>query len=113
MGQLFQPLEAQESRGSLDGVDRTEYFPQQAGILRPLLQIGQAPFHAVQAFLAFDQELPRQFVHSRPLIRPAGIAFPARQALNGYIGWMEYDLRKTGIRGQRSGIRATIRGRSA
>src|SRR5208337_337084 len=63
MGQRFQPLEAQKSGGALDGMHRTEYLSNQSRILRPLFQIGQTALHAVQPFLALDQELPRQLIH--------------------------------------------------
>ena len=63
MGELFKALEAEEAGGSLDGMHRTEDVCQQGGIVRPLFQVGQAALHAVQAFLAFDQEFSRQFIH--------------------------------------------------
>ena len=70
MRQFLQPRETEESRGSLDGVHGAEDVRQQPRVGRPRLQFGQAPLHPVQAFLAFDQELPRQFVH--PTVHPAG-----------------------------------------
>ena len=63
VGQRFQPLEPQESGGSLDGMHRTEDLSNQSRILGPLLQIGQTALHAVQSFLALDQEFPRQLIH--------------------------------------------------
>jgi hypothetical protein len=63
VGQLLEPLEAKEAGGSLDGVHRTEDIADQARILGALFQIGEATLHAVQTFLALDQELPCQFIH--------------------------------------------------
>jgi hypothetical protein len=63
VGQCFQTFEAQESSGSLDGVHGAKDFAQESGILRARLKICETPLHAVQSFLAFDQELPRQFIH--------------------------------------------------
>ena len=54
VSQLFQPLEAQKSSGSLDRVHGTEYVAQQGGIVRPCLKIRQAPLHPVQPFLTLD-----------------------------------------------------------
>ncbi len=63
VGQRFQPLEAQKPGGALDGMHRTEDLSNQSPILWPLLQVGQTALHAVQPFLALDQELPRQLIH--------------------------------------------------
>jgi hypothetical protein len=76
--QFLQPLEAEKTRGSLDRMHRTKNLSDQSRILRPLLQVGQTPLHAVQTFLALDQELPRQFIHrvhssARPEIEPKNV----------------------------------------
>ena len=64
-------------------------------ILRPLLQFGQAPLHAVQPFLALDQELPCQIVHdSHSSGRPG--SHPGRRALKSLIGRSAHNLRKAG-----------------
>jgi hypothetical protein len=44
-------------------MDGAEDLPEQLGVLRSLFEVGQAAFHPVQAFLAFDEELARQFIH--------------------------------------------------
>jgi hypothetical protein len=77
VGQLLEPLEAEEAGGSLYGMHRTENIRQQGGIVRPLLQVGQTAFHAVKPFLAFNQEFPRQFVH-RILVSACRRKKPAR-----------------------------------
>ena len=97
--QFLQALEAEKARGSLNGVHGAKDFAQQGSILRPLLELGQAPLHAVQAFLALDQELPRQFVHGshssgRPRSRPRAAA------LKSFIGKMARNLRRQGTREQ-------------
>ena len=71
MRQLLQPLESQKARGSLDRVHGAKDLRQQVRVAGPRLQIGQAPLHPVQAFLALDQELPRQFVHLLTASTPA------------------------------------------
>jgi hypothetical protein len=44
---------------------------EESGVVGALLQIGEASLHAVEAFLAFDQELSGQFIHhDRSLARP-------------------------------------------
>ncbi len=59
VSQLLKSLEAQKARGSLNGVHGAKNFRQQCGILRTFFEIREAPFHAVQPFLALNQELPR------------------------------------------------------
>ncbi len=63
MGQLFQPLETEKTRRAFDRVHRAKDLGDQRSILRTLLQIRQAALHAVQPFLALNQEFSRQFIH--------------------------------------------------
>ena len=80
MGELLEPLETKKSRGSLDGVHGAKDLAQQRGVLRTRFKIGQAPLHAVQALLALDKELSRQFIHGQSLIRcPSHLVLTALQ----------------------------------
>ncbi len=94
MSQLFQPLIAKESRGSLDGVHGAEDLSQKLFILRPFLQFRKAPLHAVQPILALDQELPYQIVHGSH--SSPGRAHPARRTLKSLIGKLGAQLEKAG-----------------
>ncbi len=54
MGERLKPAEAEESRSALDGVHGAKNLRNQLGIAGARLQVGQAPLHAVQPFLAFE-----------------------------------------------------------
>src|ERR1700757_3068422 len=62
--QLLQAVEAQKSRRAFDRVHGAEDFSQQSGIIRPRLELSQAPFHPVQPFLALRNKFFRQVVHT-------------------------------------------------
>ena len=107
VGQLFQPLEAEESGGSLDRMHGAEDIAEQRGVLRPLFKVGQAPLHAVQPFLALDQELSRQFIHRVHSSCRPGIDDPGAASTQGL-----YRMEGAQLEEQRSGIRGSgIRGR--
>ena len=57
VGQLLQPLETEKARGALDGVYGAKDFREQRGIAGICLEHSEAMLHAVQAFLALDEEL--------------------------------------------------------
>ena len=59
MRQFLQPIESQKSRRPLDRMDGAEDLSQQSTIVRPHLQLGQAPFHPVQTLLALRNKLFR------------------------------------------------------
>jgi hypothetical protein len=61
--EFFKALEAEETGSAFDGVHGAKDFTEQVGILRPRFQVGHAPLHAVEPFLAFDQEFACQFIH--------------------------------------------------
>src|SRR5271157_5622874 len=69
MGKAFKSLEAEEAGGSLDGVHGAKDFGNEGGVLGPLLEVGQAALHAVEPFLALDQEFSGQFI--RHVCHPA------------------------------------------
>jgi hypothetical protein len=57
VGEFFEALESQEAGRAFDGVHRAEDIPEKFFILGALFEVGEAALHAVEAFLAFDEEL--------------------------------------------------------
>src|ERR1700722_4071257 len=108
MSQLFEAFEAEETGRAFDRVDGAKNLPEQLGVLRTLLEISEAALHPVQTFLAFDQELACQFVHSssievirssfdfsalpHSMRRPAPRGAARRTAHRSDMGWMRGDL---------------------
>lgn len=60
MSQLFQSRKAEKSRCAFDGVYGSEDVANQlCAVLRPYLQLSQAPLHAVETFLTLSYEFFR------------------------------------------------------
>ncbi len=75
----FEAAEAEEAGRALDGMHGAEDVRQQLSIARARFQVGEAPLHAVQALLAFEQEFASKVVHER------------------FIGWSGANLRGRGV----------------
>jgi hypothetical protein len=63
--QRFQPRQAQEAAGALDGVDQAEDVIQNLRVARVLLEPHQLIVDRVQALVGLRQEFPQQIVHVR------------------------------------------------
>ena len=63
MGQRFQPRQAQEAAGALDGVDQAEDVIQNLRVARVLLEPHQLIVDRIQALVGLRQELPQKIVH--------------------------------------------------
>ena len=63
MGERFQPRQAQEAAGALDGVDQAEDVIQNLRVARVLLEPHQLIVDRIQALVGLRQELPQQIVH--------------------------------------------------
>ena len=72
VGEGFEARETEKAGGALDGVDGAEDFREQAGIGGAGLELGEAPLHAVEPLLAFEQEFVREVVHDCVIGRAAG-----------------------------------------
>ena len=68
MRQRFEPRQAQEAAGSLDGVNQAEDVIQNLGVVRILLEPHQLIVDGVQAFAGLRQKLSQQIIHE---IRPS------------------------------------------
>ena len=83
MGQLFKALKAEETGGSFNGVHRAKGLGKQRTVVRLLLEIGEAPLHAIEAFLALDEELPCQVVGHVDSFRLPGVRIRRRKHSDG------------------------------
>ena len=63
MGQRFQPRQAEETAGSLDGVHQTKDVVQNLGVVRFLLEPHQLIVDGVQAFTGLRQKLSQKIIH--------------------------------------------------
>jgi hypothetical protein len=61
----FEAAEAEEAGCALNGMHGAENFRQQLRVAGACFKVGQAPLHAVQAFLAFEKEFASKVVHER------------------------------------------------
>jgi hypothetical protein len=78
MGERFEPAEAEEASGALDGVHGAENIREQLRVAGARLQVGEAPLHAVQTFLAFEKEFASQVVHEVVIGRGGGNLRPGQ-----------------------------------
>ena len=67
MGQRFQPRQAQEAAGALDGVDQAEDVIQDLRVARVLLEPHQLIVDRIQALAGLGQKLPQQIIHETGL----------------------------------------------
>ena len=67
MGQRFQPRQAEEAAGALDGVDQAEDVIQNLRVARVLLEPHQLIVDRIQALAGLGQELPQQIIHETGL----------------------------------------------
>ena len=63
MGQRFEPRQAEEAAGALDGVNQPEDVIQNLGVVRILLEPHQLIVDRIQAFVGLGQKLPQKIVH--------------------------------------------------
>ena len=63
MRQRFEPRQAEEAAGALDGVDEAEDVVENLGVVRLLLETHQLDVDGVEALAGLGQELPQQIVH--------------------------------------------------
>ena len=74
VGQRFQPGQAQEAAGALDGVNQPEDVIQNLRVGRILLEPNQLIVDRIQALVGLGQELPQQVIHmSTPSRSDAGL----------------------------------------
>ncbi len=64
MGQFLQVAEAEETAGSLDGVDGAEDAGERVPVVRVLFQHHELGVELIQALQAFGQELFDDVIHS-------------------------------------------------
>ena len=67
VGKRFQPRQAEEAAGALDGVHQAEDVIQNLGVVRLLLEPHQLIVDRVQALAGLGQELPQQIIHETGL----------------------------------------------
>ncbi len=67
MRQRFQPRQAEEAAGALDGVNQPKDVIQNLGVARILLELHQLIVDRIQAFAGFGQEFPQQIIHETGL----------------------------------------------
>ncbi len=67
MGQRFQPRQAEEAAGALDGVDQAEDVIQDLRVARVLLEPHQLIVDRIQALAGLGQKLPQQIIHETGL----------------------------------------------
>ena len=67
MGQRFEPRQAEEAAGALDGVNQAEDVIQNLGVVRVLLEPHQLIVDRIQAFAGLGQKLPQQIIHETGL----------------------------------------------
>ena len=63
MGERFQPRQAEEAAGALDGVDQAEDVIQNLRVVRVLLEPHQLIVDRIQALAGLGQELPQKIIH--------------------------------------------------
>ena len=63
VGEGFQPRQAQETAGALDGVDQAEDVIENLRVARVLLEPHQLIVDRIQALIGLRQELPQKIVH--------------------------------------------------
>ena len=61
--QRFQPRQAEEAAGALDGVNQTENVAEDLGVVGLLLETHELDVDHVETFVGLGQELPQQVVH--------------------------------------------------
>ena len=63
MGQRFQPRQAEEAAGALDGVHQAEDVIQNLRVVRVLLEPHQLIVDRIQALVGLRQEFPQKIIH--------------------------------------------------
>ncbi len=63
--QRFEPRQAEEAAGALDGVDEAEDVVENLGVVRLLLEAHELDVDDVEAFVRLGQEFPQQVVHGK------------------------------------------------
>ena len=64
VGEGFQPRQAQETAGALDGVDQPKDVIENLRVARVLLEPHQLIVDRIQALIGLRQELPQKIVHT-------------------------------------------------
>ena len=65
MRQRFQPRQAEEAAGALDGVDETENVVENLGVVGILLETHELDVDDVETLVRLGQEFPQQVVHGK------------------------------------------------
>ena len=94
--QRFQPRQAEEAAGALDGVDEAEDVVENLGVVRLLLETHELDVDHVEAFVRLGQELPQQVVHRSSLcsgerwppdqFRPSRLSVASRRLISVAAG---------------------------
>jgi hypothetical protein len=78
MGERFQPRQAEEAAGPLDGVDEPKNVVENLGVVGIMLETNELDTYDVDAFIRLGQEVPQQLVHGQTLsTQRAGTDLPA------------------------------------
>ena len=71
MRERFQPRQAEETAGALDGVDEPEDVVEDLGVVRILLETHEFDVDHVETFVRLGHKFPQQVVHEKRLHRRA------------------------------------------
>ena len=91
MGQRFEARQAQETAGSLDGMNETENVIEDLGVVRILFEPHQLIVNGVQAFAGLRQKLSQQIIHEIGL-PPSGVRRRHAHSEFGQLLWKAFNI---------------------